>query len=107
MECRRLILKVGKMSFLTGYQNLSSLNSLPLDSPNVIVLLLPESKVEAAMQYAKAALKQEWLKLGSLVFNNLQNEKHWMPYLNQDHKTWEGWLNSQWQTYLECSADWR
>ena len=22
-----------------------------------------------------------------------------MPYLNQDHKTWEGWLNSQWQTY--------
>jgi len=67
--------------------------------PNVIVLLLPESKVEAAMQYAKAALKQEWLKLGSLVFNNLQNEKHWMPYLNQDHKTWEGWLNSQWQTY--------
>ena len=67
--------------------------------PNVIVLLLPESKVEAAMQYAKATLKQEWLRLGNLVFSNLQNEKRWMPNLTKDHKTWEGWLNSQWQTY--------
>lgn len=67
--------------------------------PNVIVLLLPESKVDAAMQTAKATLKQEWLRLGNLVFSNLQNEKSWMPNLTKDHKTWDGWLNSQWQTY--------
>ncbi|WP_204138289.1 type III-B CRISPR-associated protein Cas10/Cmr2 [Halomicronema sp. CCY15110] len=67
--------------------------------PNVIVLLLPESKVEAAMQYAKSVLKQEWLRIGNLVFNNLQSEKRWMPNLTKDHKTWGGWLNSQWQTY--------
>ncbi|MBF2036024.1 MAG: type III-B CRISPR-associated protein Cas10/Cmr2, partial [Leptolyngbyaceae cyanobacterium T60_A2020_046] len=67
--------------------------------PNVMVLLLPESKVQAAMQYAKSVLKQEWLHLGSLVFKSLQEKKKWMPGLTEDHKTWEGWLNSQWQTY--------
>lgn len=67
--------------------------------PNVIVLLLPESKVQASMQFAKSVLKQEWLKLGNLVFSNLQGERPWMPGLTEDHKTWEGWLNSQWQTY--------
>ena len=67
--------------------------------PNVIVLLLPESKVQAAMQQAKAVLKEEWLRLGSLVFKNLHTDRHWMPGLTEDHKTWSGWLDSQWQTY--------
>jgi CRISPR-associated protein Cmr2 len=68
--------------------------------PNVIVLLLPESKVQAAMQHAKSVLKEEWLRLGTLVFRNLQEPKQqWMPGLTEDHKTWSGWLESQWQTY--------
>jgi CRISPR-associated protein Cmr2 len=67
--------------------------------PNVIVMLLPESKVQAAMQQAKAVLKEEWLRLGNLVFKNLHTERHWMPGLTEEHKTWSGWLDSQWQTY--------
>jgi len=67
--------------------------------PNVIVMLLPESKVQAAMQQAKAVLKEEWLRLGSLVFKNLHTDRHWMPGLTEEHKTWSGWLDSQWQTY--------
>ena len=67
--------------------------------PNVIVMLLPESKVQAAMQQAKAVLKEEWLRLGNLVFKNLHTDRRWMPGLTEDHKTWSGWLDSQWQTY--------
>ena len=67
--------------------------------PNVIVLVLPEGKVQAAMQTAQQTLLEEWLIIGNLVLNELQNERHWMRQLKPDHSSWEGWLKSQWQTY--------
>lgn len=67
--------------------------------PNVIVMLLPEGKVDAAMQYAKQILEEEWLKIGDLVFGKLQHERDWMPELVKEHITWNGWLRTQWQTY--------
>jgi CRISPR-associated protein Cmr2 len=68
--------------------------------PNVIVMLVPEGKVDAAMQYAKQVLEAEWLKIGDLVFGELQERKHpWMPELVKEHITWNGWLQTQWQTY--------
>lgn len=71
--------------------------------PNVLVLVLPKDKVKSAMQMAEQTLKEEWLKLGSLVFNELQTQRHWMPGLTEDSKTWNGWLDSQWQTYWAAS----
>ncbi|MBG0742547.1 MAG: type III-B CRISPR-associated protein Cas10/Cmr2 [Cylindrospermopsis raciborskii KL1] len=67
--------------------------------PNVIVLVLPEGKVQAAMQTAQQTLLEEWLKIGDLVLKELQNKRHWMPSLDPNHTTWQGWLKSQWQTY--------
>jgi CRISPR-associated protein Cmr2 len=75
--------------------------------PNVIVMVLPESKMDAAMQMAKQILKEEWLNVGNYVFNELQQKKGWMvgdrkqqiPKLVQEHVTWNGWLETQWQTY--------
>jgi CRISPR-associated protein Cmr2 len=67
--------------------------------PNVIVMVLPEENVQAAMQMAAETLREEWLKLGHLVFEKLHDNRHWMPQLNEDHKTWQGWLKGQWQTY--------
>ncbi|MCM1982962.1 type III-B CRISPR-associated protein Cas10/Cmr2 [Lyngbya confervoides] len=66
--------------------------------PNVIVVVLPEDKVAAAMQMADQVLRQEWLKVGELVHGSLQ-ERHWMTSLPLDHKSWKGWLQAQWQTY--------
>lgn len=73
--------------------------------PNVIVCILPDNgesdgnnPVKAAMQYAKATLKEEWRALGQKVLNDLQgNDEQWIKNLN--HRTWEGWLECQWQTY--------
>jgi CRISPR-associated protein Cmr2 len=67
--------------------------------PNVIVLLLPEDKVDAAMQTAKQLLKEEWLNVGNLVFDRLRAERNWMPELVKEHITWNGWLETQWQSY--------
>lgn len=67
--------------------------------PNVIVMVLPEDKVEAAMQMAAETLREEWLKVGHLVFEELHAARRWMPQLSEEHKTWQGWLKSQWQTY--------
>nr|WP_155707138.1 type III-B CRISPR-associated protein Cas10/Cmr2 [Gloeocapsopsis dulcis] len=66
--------------------------------PNVLVLILPKDKVRAAMQMAQETLKAEWMKLSNLVFQELQ-QRCWMRGLAEDNKTWNGWLNSQWQTY--------
>jgi len=85
--------------------------------PNVIVLILPENKVKAAMQTAKQTLLEEWLKISKLVFHELHDQRHWMGALTLNNTTWEGWLNSQWQFYwtalsigklgedFKCSAD--
>jgi CRISPR-associated protein Cmr2 len=66
--------------------------------PNVIVLILPEAKVASAMQYASQILKEEWLAIADLVFQELQT-KRWMPALTPEHPTWQGWLKNVWQSY--------
>jgi len=67
--------------------------------PNVIMVLLPEDKVKAAMQMAQQTLREEWLHLGKLAFNFLQ-ERHWMRRrLDESDLTWQGWLEHQWQHY--------
>ncbi|KJH70760.1 type III-B CRISPR-associated protein Cas10/Cmr2 [Aliterella atlantica] len=70
--------------------------------PNVLVLILPKDKVASAMQLAEQTLRTEWLKIGSIVLTELQS-RHWMPGLEKDSKNWNGWLDSQWQTYWTAS----
>ncbi|MBD2445442.1 type III-B CRISPR-associated protein Cas10/Cmr2 [Dolichospermum sp. FACHB-1091] len=77
----------------------SSESLLTAGFPNVIVLVLPEGKVQAAMQTAQQTLLKEWLKVGDLVLKELQNERHWMRQLKPDDNSWQGWLKSQWQVY--------
>lgn len=77
----------------------SSESLLTAGFPNVIVLVLPEGKVQAAMQTAQQTLLKEWLKVGDLVLKELQNERHWMKQLKPDDNSWQGWLKSQWQVY--------
>lgn len=67
--------------------------------PNVIVMILPKDKVEAAMQMAEQTLKETWQNLGDLVFAELQEHRHWMKDLQKDSKVWDGWLKAQWQFY--------
>ncbi|WP_289793230.1 type III-B CRISPR-associated protein Cas10/Cmr2 [Chlorogloeopsis sp. ULAP01] len=67
--------------------------------PNVLVLVLPKDKVKGAMQMAKQKLLEEWARIGDLVFKELHNKRRWMPNLTEDSKTWQGWLESQWQFY--------
>ncbi|WP_347404223.1 type III-B CRISPR-associated protein Cas10/Cmr2 [Nodosilinea sp. P-1105] len=67
--------------------------------PNVIVLLLPQEKVNGAMQMARQTLHEEWLNLGTEVFTELHDERHWMRDLKPQNRTWEGWLKAQWQPY--------
>ena len=68
--------------------------------PNVLVVLLPEAKVEAAMQMAKQTLMDEWQKLGKLSLEEIRKLcPNWMPGLTEASETWKGWLESQWQTY--------
>lgn len=66
--------------------------------PNVIMIILPKDKVAAGMQTAKNALLDSWKEIGGLVFQKL-TQRHWNLTLKEDHKTWQGWLNAQWQTY--------
>ncbi|MBD2667226.1 CRISPR-associated protein, Crm2 family [Richelia sinica FACHB-800] len=67
--------------------------------PNVLVLVLPKDKVQSAMQTAQQTLLEEWLKIGRLVFEELHDKRHWMPELQYNDTTWQGWLKSQWQFY--------
>jgi CRISPR-associated protein Cmr2 len=78
--------------------------------PNVLVIILPEDKVAAAMQLAEQTLQEEWLNLSHLSFEDLQAQG-WMakppadlPPLKETDKTWQGWLKSQWQTYWSAVA---
>ncbi len=66
--------------------------------PNVIVLVLPESEVNTAMQMAEKTLKDEWLGLGHLVFEELR-QRCWTQSLREGSRTWNGWLKAQWQPY--------
>lgn len=67
--------------------------------PNVISLILPQDKVQAAMQTAQQTLLEEWLIIGDLVFKELHDKRHWMRELKPDDNSWQGWLKSQWQFY--------
>lgn len=67
--------------------------------PNVLVLILPKDKVEAAMQTARNTLIESWRDLGKQVLAELQDNRHWMRPLSFHHHTWKGWLDAQWQTY--------
>jgi len=67
--------------------------------PNVISLILPKDKVQAAMQTAQQTLLEEWLRIGDLVFKELHDKRDWMRQLKPDHNSWQGWLKSQWQFY--------
>jgi CRISPR-associated protein Cmr2 len=86
--------------FATWIKKPSERQLLTAGFPNVIVILLPEAKVAAAMQFAKQALDEEWAEIGDLVFSELHSDKwDWMPTLEKNHVTWNGWLEHQWQTY--------
>lgn len=77
----------------------TSQQQLTAGFPNVLVLVLPEDAVKSAMQTANQTLKEEWRNLSNSVLKELQTERHWMPDLKLNSKTWAGWLDAQWQTY--------
>ena len=72
--------------------------------PNVIMLILPEAKVAAAMQSAKNYLLDSWREIAHLVFEDLTQNRHWQKQLREDHPSWRIWLDSQWQTYWAATA---
>jgi CRISPR-associated protein Cmr2 len=75
--------------------------------PNIIVMILPDNgkkgdeikdnPVHAAAQYAKQVLKQEWQELSQKSLEFLQKINPAWKEINPH--TWDGWLESQWQTY--------
>ncbi|MFS8811234.1 type III-B CRISPR-associated protein Cas10/Cmr2, partial [Synechococcus sp. R55.7] len=67
--------------------------------PNVLLLLLPEERVEAAMQFAQQTLKEEWKQLAQRVLDHLQGDRRWLRQLHPEDPTWQGWLEHQWQHY--------
>lgn len=73
--------------------------------PNVIVIVLPKDRVNAAMQCAEQTLKNEWNRLGDLSFDEIRKiAVNWIPELTKESETWQGWLNAQWQTYWSAVA---
>ncbi|MCJ2541566.1 type III-B CRISPR-associated protein Cas10/Cmr2 [Thermostichus vulcanus] len=67
--------------------------------PNVILVILPQEKVQAAMQLAQQTLLEEWRNLSDQVFSHLQEQRRWMQHLSKTDPTWQGWLEQQWQHY--------
>ncbi|MEA5537030.1 type III-B CRISPR-associated protein Cas10/Cmr2 [Crocosphaera sp. XPORK-15E] len=81
--------------------------------PNVIVMVLPDNgktiddqkdnPIYAATQYAKQVLLKTWKELGDEVLKCLQegNEerKGYEQWKHINPKTWQGWLDTQWQYY--------
>ena len=67
--------------------------------PNVILLLLPEERLQAAMQLAQQTLKEEWRHLAERALEHLQLERRWLVQLRPEDPTWGGWLEHQWQFY--------
>ncbi|MBD2139426.1 type III-B CRISPR-associated protein Cas10/Cmr2 [Anabaena sp. FACHB-1237] len=85
--------------FLAYINQPSPQSLLTAGFPNVIVLILPENKVQAAIQTAQQTLLEAWLEIGNLVLNELQDKRYCMKGLNANSTTWKGWLKSQWQFY--------
>lgn len=68
--------------------------------PNVLVFILPQERVQAAMQTAKQVLGDEWQRLGKLSFQEIRDHAPtWMQGLEMNSNLWEGSLDSQWQSY--------
>lgn len=68
--------------------------------PNVLAFILPQDRVEAAMQTAKQVLNDEWQRLGKMSFAEIRsNSPSWMQGLEMESNLWQGWLDSQWQSY--------
>ncbi|NEQ64542.1 MAG: type III-B CRISPR-associated protein Cas10/Cmr2 [Symploca sp. SIO2D2] len=67
--------------------------------PNVLVLILPKDKVSAAMQTAKQTLIETWRDLGKKVYQELHGKRRWMPQLQLNSHSWNGWIEVQWQDY--------
>jgi len=67
--------------------------------PNVMMLILPEAKVAAAMQTAKNHLLESWQEIAHLVFLELTQNRHWQKDLKETDSSWKNWLGAQWQTY--------
>ena len=68
--------------------------------PNVLVFILPQDRVQAAMQTAKQVLGDEWQRLGKLSFQEIRDHTPtWMQGLEMNSNLWEGSLDSQWQSY--------
>ncbi len=85
--------------FKTWVKQPSQRSLLTAGFPNVLVLVLPKDKVSAAMQTAEQTILETWRDLGKRVFEELHEERKWMPSLHPDSNTWKGWLEVQWQTY--------
>ncbi len=63
--------------------------------PNVLVLVLPQAEVAKAMQTAKQELGRAWKELGDLVLTKVG----WGDEIPVTANCWEGWLDTQWQSY--------
>jgi CRISPR-associated protein Cmr2 len=62
---------------------------------NVLVLVLPQAEVAKAMQTAKQELGRAWKELGNLVLAKVG----WGDQIRATANCWEGWLDTQWQSY--------
>ncbi|MEN9242586.1 MAG: type III-B CRISPR-associated protein Cas10/Cmr2 [Thermostichus sp. DG02_3_bins_51] len=67
--------------------------------PNVMMVILPEDRVQAAMQLAQQTLLQEWRHLAEQVLAYLQKQQGWMLQLTATDPTWQAWPDQQWQYY--------
>jgi CRISPR-associated protein Cmr2 len=85
-------------NFSNSIDTPSNRSLLTAGFPNVIVVVLPKSQVKAAMQTARQNLLDEWQNISDRVFSQLK-EWGWMPDLEPEDPTWNGWLKAQWQTY--------
>jgi CRISPR-associated protein Cmr2 len=63
--------------------------------PNVLVLVLPQAEIAKAMQTAKQELSRAWQELGDLVLAKVG----WDDEIPATANCWEGWLDTQWQSY--------
>jgi CRISPR-associated protein Cmr2 len=63
--------------------------------PNILVLVLPQAEVAKAMQTAKQELSRAWKELGNLVLAKVD----WGDEISATANCWEGWLDTQWQSY--------
>ena len=66
--------------------------------PKELVLVLPKTAVESAMQTARQTVLDSWQELSQLVFQELHDEREWMADLTPNSPSWQLWLKAQWQT---------